>query len=117
MKKRMFATVRRYEGVPDPVSAARQVDEKFVPFISSLHGFIEYYWIDLSGHSMISITVFKTLADAVEANEKARAWVRQHLLSVLPNAPRTEAGIIVAHQAAAGAGAAELARPPSFTRQ
>ena len=41
MKKEMYATVRRYEGVPDPVKAAEQVDKKFVPFISPLPGFIE----------------------------------------------------------------------------
>ena len=36
MKHRMYATVRRYEGVQDPVAAAKQVDEKFVPLISAL---------------------------------------------------------------------------------
>jgi len=99
MKRKMYATVRRYEGVPDPVNAAKQVDEKFVPFISSLPGFIEYYWIDLRDGAMISITIFKTLADAIHANEKARVWVKENLSSVLPQAPRIEAGTIVAHKA------------------
>ena len=98
MKKRMYATVRRYEGVPDTGSAAKRVDETFVPFISSQHGFVEYYWIDLGAHSMISITIFKTLTDAIGANEKSRTWVKEHLSDVLPNAPRIEAGLIVAHK-------------------
>ena len=98
MKHKMYATVRRYEGVPDPEDAAKKVQEKFVPFISSLPGFIEYYWIDLRDGAMISITVFKTLADAIHANEKARVWVKDNLSSVLPNAPRIEAGTIVAHK-------------------
>ena len=99
MKKKMYATVRRYEGVPDPEIAAKQVDEKFVPFISSLPGFVEYYWIDLGSGAMLSITVFNTLSDAMAANEKARAWVKDNLNSVLPNMARMEAGIIVAHKA------------------
>ncbi|HXX81631.1 MAG TPA: hypothetical protein VEI46_08775 [Thermodesulfovibrionales bacterium] len=99
MKRKMYATVRRYEGVPDPASAAKRVDEKFVPFISSLPGFVEYYWIDLRDGAMISITVFKTLADAIHANEKARIFVKEHLSSVLPNPPRIEAGTIVAYKA------------------
>jgi hypothetical protein len=96
MKTRMFATVRRYEGVADPAAAAGQVDEKFVPFISSLPGFIEYSWIDLNGGVMLSVTVFKTLADAIAANEKASIWVKNNLSSVLPPPSRVEAGAIVA---------------------
>lgn len=98
MKRKMYATVRRYEGVPDPANAAKQVDEKFVPFISPLPGFVEYYWIDLRDGAMVSITVFKTLADATHANEKARVWAKENLSSVLPHAPRIEAGTIVAHK-------------------
>ena len=98
MKRKMFATVRRYEGVPDPAAAAEQVEKKFVPFISSLPGFVEYYWIDLTGGAMLSMTVFKTLPDAISANEKARVWVNDNLSAVLPHAARMEAGVIVAHK-------------------
>lgn len=98
MKKRTFATVRRYEGVPDPAAAAEQVDKKFVPFISSLPGFIEYYWIDLNGGAMMSITVFKTLTEAIAANEKSSVWVKDNLSSVLPPASRMESGAIVAYK-------------------
>jgi len=98
MKKGMFTTVRRYEGVPDPAAAAERVEKKFVPFISSLPGFVEYYWIDLNGGAMLSITVFKTLSEAIAANEKARVWVKDNLSSVLPNAARMEAGAIVAYK-------------------
>lgn len=98
MKKKMFSTVRRYEGVPDPKAAAEQVEKKFVPFISSLPGFMEYYWIDLNNGAMLSITVFKTLPDAIAANTKATSWVKEHLRSVLPSAARLEAGAIVAYK-------------------
>jgi len=99
MKRKMYATVRRYEGVTDTANAAKQVDEKFVPFISSLPGFIEYFWIDLGKGSMISITIFKTLPDAISANDKARDWVKNNLRSVLPPAVRVDAGRIVAYKA------------------
>jgi len=98
MKRKMYATVRRYEGVSNPQEAAKQVDEKFVPFIASLPGFVEYYWIDLTEGAMISITIFKTLADAIHANNEARTFVTKHLSSVLPPATRIEAGTIVAHK-------------------
>ena len=98
MKKKMYATVRRYENVPDPAKAALEVEQKFVPFISSLHGFIEYYWIDLGSGAMLSITIFKTLADAIAANDAARVWVTDNMSGVLPRAARMEAGRIVAHK-------------------
>ncbi len=98
MKKKSYATVRRYEGVPDPVKAAEAVEKKFVPFISGLPGFIEYYWIDLTRGAMLSITIFKSLPDAISANEKSRTWVKDNLSDVLPNAARMEAGSIVAHK-------------------
>ncbi len=99
MKRRMYATVRRYEGVADPVAAAKQVDEKFVPLISALPGFVEYYWTDLGKGAMMSITIFNSLSDAIRANEQARHWVKEHLSSVLNPAIRMEAGTIVAHKA------------------
>jgi hypothetical protein len=98
-KQEMYATVRRYERVPNPAEAAKQVEEKFVPFISSLPGFVEYYWMDLGNGNMMSVTIFKSLSDAKAANEKARAFVKEKLSSVLPRAPKMEAGTIVAHKA------------------
>jgi len=97
-KSGMYATVRRYEGVPDPKEAARRVQKEFVPFISKLPGFIEYFWIDLGNKAMLSITVFNSLPEAIEANHKAVSWVSANLSSVLPETPRTEAGKVVAYK-------------------
>ncbi len=98
MKRNMFATARRYEGVADPEAAARKVEEVFVPLISALPGFVEYFWIDLGNGAMLSITIFKTLSEAIEANEKSRTWVKQRLSSVLGPSVRIEAGKIVAYK-------------------
>ena len=104
MKRKTFATVRRYENVQDTVAASKKVDEIFVPLISALPGFVEYYWIDLGGGAMISITIFEKLSDAIEANEQARVWVKDHLSSVLAAPIRIEAGIVLAHKGSADNG-------------
>jgi len=98
MKIKMFASARRYEGVTDPEAAAKKVDEIFVPLISKLPGFVEYFWIDLGSGAMMSITVFETLSEAIDANEKSRIWVKNLLSSVLGPSVRTEAGQIVAYK-------------------
>ena len=98
MKLKMFATTRRYEGVKDPDAATKKVDEVFVPLMSALPGFTEYFWIDLGNGAMVSITIFKSLTEAINANEKARIWAQDHLSSFLPPSVRIEAGSIVAYK-------------------
>ena len=97
MKLKMFASARRYEGVDNPEAAAKKVDEVFVPLISALPGFVEYLWIDLGGGAMMSITVFKTLSEAIDANKKSTRWVNELLGSELAPSVRIEAGPIVAY--------------------
>ena len=98
MKSNMYATIRRYENVAYPDDASKAVDEIFVPLISNLHGFIEYFWINLGNGAMMSITIFETLADAIEANEQSKGWIREHLSSVLSPSIRVEAGKIMTYK-------------------
>ena len=95
----MYATVRRYEGVTNPSEAARRVNEGFVPLISQIPGFVAYYWVDAGGGVMISTSVFQDQASAQESNRRAADYVRQHLVSVLPNPPQITAGEVVAYKA------------------
>jgi hypothetical protein len=94
----MYATVRRYEGVPDPSEAGRQVDEGFIPIISEVPGFVAYYWIDAGDGVMISTSVFEDQSGVEESNRRAAEWVRENLASLLPNPPQITAGEVVAHK-------------------
>ena len=98
MKRNMFATARRFEGVKDPVAAAKIIDEVFVPLISALPGFVEYSWIDLGNGAMMSFTVFKSLSEAIDANEKSRIWLKDRLSSSLSPSVRIEAGSVIAYR-------------------
>ena len=95
----MYATVRRYEGVTNPTEAARRVNEGFVPLISQIPGFVAYYWVDAGSGVMISTSVFQDQASAEESNRRAADYVRQNLVSVLPNPPQITAGEVVAYKA------------------
>ena len=50
----MFVTVRRYEGVTDPSEAGKRVREGFIPILSGIPGFVEYFWVDAGGGVMIA---------------------------------------------------------------
>jgi hypothetical protein len=92
----MWATVRRYEGVTDPDEAGRRVSEGFVPLISTIEGFVQYYWIDAGDGVMISTSVFQDQAHEEESNEVAAAWVKANIAELLPNPPTITAGHVVA---------------------
>ncbi|MEV4012572.1 hypothetical protein AB0J35_18895 [Nonomuraea angiospora] len=92
----MYAMVRRYEGVTDPAEAGRLVSEGFVPLIRPIPGFVAYYWVDAGDGVMLSTSVFEDQAGAEESTERAADFVREHLVSLLPNPPQVTAGEVVA---------------------
>jgi hypothetical protein len=97
----MHTTVRKYEGVTDPTEAAKRIQEGFVPLISGIPGFIEYFWVDLGQGAMLSISVFEDLAHAIESNQLAAGWAAMNMHSLLPQACRVESGKVVARKGSA----------------
>ncbi|MFJ3235098.1 hypothetical protein [Streptomyces sp. NPDC086787] len=92
----MYAVVRRYEGVTDPVEAGRRVNEGFVPLLRQVPGFVAYYWIDAGDGVMISTSVYEDRAGADESVRRAADFVRDSLVALLPNPPQITAGQVVA---------------------
>ncbi|HVJ57631.1 MAG TPA: hypothetical protein VM574_07330 [Terrimicrobiaceae bacterium] len=70
-----------------------------MPLISQIPGFVAYYWVDAGSGVMISTSVFQDQASAEESNRRAADYVRQNLVSVLPNPPQVTAGEVVAYKA------------------
>ena len=95
----MYMSVRRYEGVPDPREAARQVQASFVPIISQVPGFVSYHWIDAGGGVMVSTSIFEDQAGAEESNRRAAAWVKEHP-DLLAKPVMITAGEVVARKVA-----------------
>ena len=75
------------------------MNEGFVPLISQIPGFVAYYWVDAGSGVMISTSVFQDQASAEESNRRAADYVRQNLVSLLPNPPQITAGEVVAYKA------------------
>ncbi|MFF4229634.1 hypothetical protein [Streptomyces sp. NPDC001820] len=92
----MYAAVRRYEGVTDPAEAGRLVNERFVPLMRQVPGFVAYYWVDAGNGVMVSTSVFQDQAGAEESVLRAADFVRDNLASLLPNPPQVMAGTVVA---------------------
>jgi hypothetical protein len=97
----MHTTVRKYEGVADPAGAAKKIEQGFVPLISEIPGFVEYFWVDLGHGAMLSISVFEDLAHAIESNQLAAGWVAMNMPTLLPQASRIESGRVLARKSTA----------------
>ena len=95
----MYVTVRRYEGVTDPSEVVRQVNEGFVPIISEIEGFVDYYFVDAGEGVMFSTGVFEHKAGAEESTWRAGEYIGEHLASNFPNPPQVTEGEVVAHRA------------------
>jgi hypothetical protein len=93
---RMYAAVRRYEGVTDPGEAGRLVGESFVPLLEHVPGFIAYYWLDVGDGVMASMSVYEDQAGADESVRIAHGWVAENAATLLPNAPDVIEGDVVA---------------------
>ncbi|MEU1630659.1 hypothetical protein ABZ746_36345 [Streptomyces sp. NPDC020096] len=67
-----------------------------MPLIRQIPGLLAYYWVDAGNGVMVSTTVFESEAGAEESIEKAAAFVRDNLASLLPNPPQVMSGQVVA---------------------
>ena len=90
-----WLTVRQYEGVTNTKEAERLVKEGLVPLIGKLPGFISYYWVDAGNSVMISVSVYTNREAEEESNRMAADFVKEQMVTLLPNPPRITAGHVV----------------------
>ena len=94
----MYVTIRRYKIAPGSTAELKRFQEGFLPIISALPGFIEYFWTTAAEDEVFSVNVFADRKGAEESIRVAADYVRNHLTSMLPNPPDVIAGEVVVHQ-------------------
>ena len=95
----MYVAVRRYEGVSDSHKVARLVEEKYVPIISEMPGFVAYYCVDAGDGVMVSTSVFEHKDAEEQSSFRAGEFVAEHLAPLAPNTPQVTAGEVVSYKA------------------
>jgi len=93
----MYVAIRLYDGVKLPDEAAAKVRNEFLPVISKITGFQEYYAVKTGDSTMASVSVFKDKPGADESVQAATAWVKKNMSRFLPNPPKVMSGETVAH--------------------
>ncbi len=95
----MYITIRRYKIAPGSTAELkRRVQEGFVPIVSKLPGFVEYFWTSAGENEMFSVNVFKDKAGADESVRAAADWVQKNLASLISSPPEVMTGEVVVHQ-------------------
>jgi hypothetical protein len=95
----MYVAVRRYEGVPDSQKVAQLVEEKYVPIISEMPGFVAYYCVDAGDGVMVSTSVFEHKDAEEQSTFRAGQFVAEDLGQLAPNPPQVTAGEVVSYKA------------------
>jgi hypothetical protein len=94
----MYQTIREYQTDQNSISEILAKDEKsFVPFISNAQGFREYTCIDAGNGVVTSTSLFANRSDGEKFNALAMTWVKEHLGTLLPTAPRVTSGEVRSH--------------------
>jgi hypothetical protein len=95
----MYVAVRRYDGVPDSQKVAQLVQEKYVPIISEMPGFVAYYLVDAGDGVMVSTSVFEHKDAEEQSTFRAGEFTAEHIAPLSPNPPQVTAGEVVAYRA------------------
>jgi hypothetical protein len=93
----MYVAIRLYDGVKLPDEAAAKVRNEFLPVISKITGFQEYYAVKTGDSTMASVSVFKDKPGADESVQAATTWVQKNMSRFLPNPPKVMSGETLAH--------------------
>jgi hypothetical protein len=93
----MYVAIRLYDGVKSPDEAAAKVRNEFLPIISQIPGFQEYYAVKTGDGTMASVSVFKNKPGAEQSVQAATKWVQKNMSQFLPNPPKVISGETVAH--------------------
>ena len=95
----MYVAVRRYDGVPDSQKVTQLVEEKYVPIISEMPGFVAYYCVDAGDGVMVSTSVFEHKDAEEQSTFRAGEFVAEDLGQLAPNPPQVTAGEVVSYRA------------------
>lgn len=89
----MFTSIRKYRvrhGSAEEL--ARRVQESLVPIVRQMPGFRAYYLLDGGPDTLITISMFDTVDEALESNAKSADWVRNHVLEFTKGLPEIMVG-------------------------
>src|ERR1700730_14558066 len=89
----MYATVQRAHFNPRSLDeVVQRVTDTFVPAVSTMAGFVDFYLVRLENDTVSTLSIFETQAEAQEANTFFADWAKRELASLLQEPPEIAVG-------------------------
>lgn len=93
----MYLAIRNYRNVQgDRKQMAETIKNGFVPLISKIDGFVDYYCFFADDGALMSVSVYRDQKGAEASVRAAAAWVEQNLSKHLPEKPEVTSGEVFA---------------------
>jgi hypothetical protein len=95
----MHLTIRKYRKVEgDRKQIVELVHREFLPLISKIDGFSDFYAFFADDGTLMSVSVFQEARGAEESVRTAARWVEQNLAKLLPEKPEVISGEVFGHR-------------------
>jgi hypothetical protein len=95
----MHLTIRKYRKIEgDRKQIEEIVNREFVPLISRIDGFNDFYAFFADDGTLTSVSVFRDAKGAEESVRTAARWVEQKLATLLPEKPDVISGDVFGHR-------------------
>lgn len=99
----MYMVVRKYKIKGNRQEISSEINKGFIPLISKIKGFVDYYCSFSDDHSFVSVSVFLDAKGANESVTAAADFVAKNLSKYFSGKPEILSGAVLA-QGHAGLG-------------
>lgn len=97
----MYAAIRRYIYESGSIGEmAALVDQKFLPLVSQIPGFIAYYFVDAGMNAVATVSIFESRQGAEQSVRLAGEWVQRNLAAYRLKTPQISSGEVKVHKLA-----------------
>jgi hypothetical protein len=95
----MFVVIRRTKLVGAPEEAVQRTRDHILPLVQGRPGFRGYCgFVTEQRDAAYSISIFDDRQSAMEAHQRVRDWIGQHMRDLMPEEPEVVAGETVFHE-------------------
>lgn len=95
----MHVTVRKYRKIEgDQNQIAERVNREFLPLISKIDGFVDFYAASTDDGGLVSVSVYEDAKGGDESVRAAAKWVGQTMSKELPEKPEVISGEVFSHR-------------------
>ena len=95
----MHVTIRKYRKVEgDRKQIVELVNRDFLPLISKIDGFNDFYAFFTDDGTLMSVSVFRDARGAEESVRTAARYIEQNLAKVLPDKPEVLSGAVFGYR-------------------